>query len=470
VLLLGMALMLPFLAPIGMFLDGIVYAALSMNLANGIGDFWHLRINDSYFGRFVEHPPLGIMIQSLWFLGLGDHYLVEKLYGLVALLIAFVLIHRLWMTSLGARQTQPDVSAYWWLPIALLLVVPKWSWAYRNNLLEITLIPFCLITVLLHASGMQGGGVGRRVLVGVIAAVTTMSAFLVKGPIALFVLTAPLFVALIRPPPTARALAGYLSVYLVAVALGGAALWLHPPTAEMLDAYFHRHVYSSVDYSQGFCSDGECLYILGELFTMLSVPLVAGMVLLLFLRCRPSRGWWRPLLPAATGHMLIGISASFPIVLSTKQSSHYLLPSLPFYMLGLGLLLAAALSASDRVDRVLKRRPSPSFLLGVAILAVAVVVWSWSRVGTVRKSGEHHHDLDRIAEVTGQGRAIGIHPRLYTDWYLHNIAWRHYRIELDPEPEGQCWLLLDPPVDQAIRDDWKRVPLDTRRWQLYRRC
>lgn len=216
---------------------------------------------------------------------------------------------------------------------------------------------------------------------------TTVSAFLVKGPVALFVLTAPLFVALIRPPPTARALAGYLSVYLVAVALGGAALWLHPPTAEMLDAYFHRHVYSSVDYSQGFCSDGKCLYILGELFTMLSVPLVAGMVLLLFLRCRPSRGWWRPVLPAATGHMLIGISASFPIVLSTKQSSHYLLPSLPFYMLGLGLLLAAALSASDRVDRVLKRRPSPSFLLGVAILAVAVVVWSWSRVGTVRKSG-----------------------------------------------------------------------------------
>ena len=39
-------------------MDGLMYSAISKNLANGIGTFWNPYLSETLFPEFHEHPPL----------------------------------------------------------------------------------------------------------------------------------------------------------------------------------------------------------------------------------------------------------------------------------------------------------------------------------------------------------------------------------------------------------------------------
>ncbi|MEO1627822.1 MAG: hypothetical protein AAFV25_21920, partial [Bacteroidota bacterium] len=48
-----------------MFVDGLWYAAISRNLAQGQGSFWHPHFSALIFSEFHEHPPLVFGLQAL---------------------------------------------------------------------------------------------------------------------------------------------------------------------------------------------------------------------------------------------------------------------------------------------------------------------------------------------------------------------------------------------------------------------
>lgn len=471
VFLLGLTLLLPWLTPMGMFLDGIVYASLAMNLADGIGSLWALKLNDSYFANFVEHPPLGIALQVPLFWIFGDHYLVEKLYGLITLAVAAVLIRKHWLQATKHSTSKTiELWPFWWLPLGLWVLIPKWSWAYRNNLLDNSLLIFCLLTVWLQLRAFGSDCQRGRAVLAVVAATSTLSGFLIKGPVSLFVLTAPMFLWLIQPPAAKGVLFRTLAFYYGTIILGFAALWLYPASAETLAAYFERHIFSSLSHQDGFCTGGECLYIVSELLRLLILPIFATSIALFMLRRRMSSGWWRRSIQPALGYLAIGMSASLPIALSSKQSTHYLLPSIPFYLLALALVLSAALAqAGANLNTKLERRPSRRFLAVFSMLIVIVLVISLGRIGQIRKSQDYYHDLALVAEAVEAPVVVGIQPEMYNDWYLHNIAWRHHRIELNPDPERQAWLLLDSTLPSPDHADWDPQSLQTHRWKLYKR-
>ena len=74
VALLAAFLLLPSMATIGMFMDGTIYAAISRNLAEGVGTMWALHFSAGLFPVFREHPPLVFWLQSFFFRLLGDGY------------------------------------------------------------------------------------------------------------------------------------------------------------------------------------------------------------------------------------------------------------------------------------------------------------------------------------------------------------------------------------------------------------
>ena len=67
----------------GMFLDGITYAALAKNYAQGLGNFWNLHYCQTLYPEFHEHPPLAIVIQSWFFTLFGSSIYVEKIYSVL---------------------------------------------------------------------------------------------------------------------------------------------------------------------------------------------------------------------------------------------------------------------------------------------------------------------------------------------------------------------------------------------------
>ena len=98
----------PRLAHRGMFVDGVTYASIARNLAEGRGSFWSPAYTATLYPQFHEHPPLGFWLQSLWFRVFGDHLFVERLYALAVGLATACLIAAIWRQL---QQTPADASS-----------------------------------------------------------------------------------------------------------------------------------------------------------------------------------------------------------------------------------------------------------------------------------------------------------------------------------------------------------------------
>ena len=104
----------------GMFLDGIYYAMVARNLAEGYGDFWNPLLTDTLGSNFHEHPPLVFGIQSLFFKLFGDYHWVERLYSLLCFIGGGWLTVIIWK-KVGTKNIKP----YYWVPLLLWITVPK---------------------------------------------------------------------------------------------------------------------------------------------------------------------------------------------------------------------------------------------------------------------------------------------------------------------------------------------------------
>jgi len=82
----------------GMFMDGILYAIISQNVAHDVCGIWSLKITDSLYPHFNEHPPLVFALQSLFFKFLGNHYWVERIYSLTTVLVSAYLIVKIYQS------------------------------------------------------------------------------------------------------------------------------------------------------------------------------------------------------------------------------------------------------------------------------------------------------------------------------------------------------------------------------------
>ena len=131
----------------GMFMDGLLYADISRNLAAGLGSFWKPHLTQTLFNEFYEHPPLAFGLQSLFFSLLGDSIYVERLYSFLTYLIVGYLIVVIWSKFTGEKRTG-------WMPLFLWITTSGVAWAAANNMLENTMTVFVCCAVVFYLSSL----------------------------------------------------------------------------------------------------------------------------------------------------------------------------------------------------------------------------------------------------------------------------------------------------------------------------
>jgi len=461
-LLLAAFVLLPSMASVGMFVDGVMYAAISRNLADGLGSAWAPHFSEGLFPVFHQHPPLVFWLQSLFFRVFGDAYLTERVYDFCVMLATAGLMHGLWLTITRARELHA-LSAYWWVPLLLWVVVPKWSWAYRNNVLENTMTVFCLLSVLLVFGALRTSSAGKAVGFATAAAGSALLAFLAKGPVGLFVLVSPVLLVLATERRDWRQgmLTMAISAGVFSGFLGGLLAW--PEAREMFAAYWHNQVAGRAGISGA--EPGLIVELIKKLVPMLLV--LAG--LRLWVWRKPAAAWWKPVRQPAAALVAVGLSASLPLAVGDLDSAHYLVPALPFFALGFGLLGASMLhEAGERIRATLERRPGRLFTLVSGLAAAVILAESVGRIGEVRKNETYHDFLERVAAVTGKRRSLAVDAALYDDWYLHAVAQRHYRISLLPGMANAAWRLA--PARQDSPSGYRATEVASGNWVLQRRA
>ncbi len=468
----------------GMFFDGVTYATIARNMAAGVGSFWHPVFSGGAGADFHEQPPLAFWLESLWFRVFGDHYWVEKCYSATTVVLTGIVIVAIWRrlsrsllpegTSIANSQ-QPTANSLSWLPLCLWIALPGWAWIYENNMLENTLGLFAAIAVyaVLRADDWGWRSVGWTS----VAAAATLAAFLSKGPVGLFPLAAPLlmFFGPRRQPAWHGAVRMAALVGLFGV---GMTLLLRMPDAQhFLSTYFDRQVFASLAGAREHVSSALGRFdILVRIAGQIALPGAIAAILIAVARRKAPDISWRPaewLARPLAFALLVGLSASLPIVLSPKQSGHYAFPAYPFYCLAIACWclpavqrLSIAVNAAEAIAVDRRQRMIRAAAAVVILFAAVFTCCTWKRPA---RDKDVYYDTLVLVKTLPRAATVGLAPELADDWPLQNYLARWDEIETQIDPASPDWLLTSHRGEDSAPPGYEPVPMGLTRYRLFQR-
>lgn len=402
----------------GMFMDGVLYSAVSRNMALGNGTFWSPAFSKTMHTPFHEQPPFMLWFQSLFFNVFGtDNIYPERIYCLLFLLLT------VWAMAVLWKNITYDKTTTWW-PVLLFLIIPTISWGFINNVMENTMSLFDIVAVYFIYRYMSEENKTALLLPAV--AFTFLASFS-KGIPGLFPIAVPVLYSwsIERKILSKKAFTGGAVLLLSLIGIYFLLIQI-PEAKESYVLYFKSRFpnFPNTPHS----NTGNRLQLLQNLVQELAVPLglIAFLALANYLHKKPNY-ISKANMPKAWFLLLVALSASLPIMVSYEQRGFYLNTSMPYFAMAMAVAFAPLTNAFEGINH--------KFLNAFkGVLAVAFV----AGIGlTVVKAGQYKRDADRLKAIAAikklvpKGSIIYCNKSLWTDWSLHNYLQRFGEISLE---------------------------------------
>ena len=441
--LLGSVLFLPWILAPGMASDGMAYATIGRNLAEGRGTFWQPFFSQTLFPAFYEHPPIVFAIESLFYRILGDYLFVDKLYTFTCFILSGFLLVKIWQLVTG-----DSVNA--WLPLILWVAVPEVSYAYANNFLENTMGVFCFGSCYSLLYYFRNGNHKKWLIL--ISVLLIMLGTLSKGPFALFPIALPgIYWVAFRKISFAEALKCTI-LLVIGTLLCFSLLMLWPAARQNLLTYFSSQVIESIAGHRSL--PGNRFFVLNTLIyklkpIYLSIPFVflAGVV---FVKTKVAGQNYR----AALFFFLMALAITLPVLISPKQFEQYILCAYAFYA------LAGAALVSPFVDYWIKRFINPKRIVsGILNLTLVLAIISSVYFG-YKHPEDYIIDRDILKDVQNmqphllQNSVLYVGKNCDNEWPLRAVMYRRYHISIADESSGEEYFLAsgsNPPVPEGYK-------------------
>ncbi|GGM95670.1 hypothetical protein GCM10010967_31440 [Dyadobacter beijingensis] len=425
-----------------MFVDGLAYAAISRNMAQGFGTFWAPYFADSFWlnynnlcAFFCEHPPLMFGMQSMLFKIMGDTTAVENCYNALVLAATIVLITLIWR-QLFAHN--PSLKAQAWLPVLMWYSLRIVWWAVPNNMLDTTMAMFCLAACYTQTRALscKGNAIGHWIL----SSLFIFLACLTKGPVGLFPVAFPVLHYLVYKEKPKRVFGG-TAILTLTFALLLIITLAYPPANLLLTSYFEGQVMMAILQKREHAGEHWTAHF--YLLKMLLVNCIPHLIL--------TGGIWLiarlQIVKAALSdstkrtvflNLLIIMSIIGPMSVSIKQSDPYLMPLTPF---------VAILFAAVSVERIVLwcrqfRFQSRFVFITASVCCVIIMVYSlfnpaWDRMYEVSTD---------LARHIPAGRHIYLAPDISTSSELQTPLQRYARLSVAFDSTATRYTYLDDPA------------------------
>jgi hypothetical protein len=441
----------------GMFMDGVLYSAVASNLSKGIGGFWDPSFSPTLYPHFHEQPPLGLWLQSLFFID-GASRFPERMFDLCVFIATVAVVLVFWKSA--------KLRLGFW-PVLIWISIPTVQWGIVNNVLEQPMALFDLLSIFFIWKNFQKGAVPSVSYLS-LALVFLFLASFTKGIQGLFPLTAPLIFAFAYKKNTPSALLSSLALFLGIILCYALLLSISPSALESYKAYF-------LSRFDGFPNTRHAnteyrIVLLGKLFLELAIPL--ALISLVFLFTRNKDG--KPTdtdsnTPAlALSFFLIAVSASFPIMLSHEQRGFYLNTSMPFYALALACW---SYKWIQKVEHQFLSFPKLNIYLRNALvfsLLISLVGFIFC-INTPKRDAEKLADMAEIAKTIYPDKSLGVDPETWADWGLQNYCMRYHGISLDPDTSKHRWYLVPSEKLVPSSHSFEKIKLNTKVLHLHKR-
>lgn len=457
-----LALTLPVLIQDGMFMDAMLYTSVSHNLSLGIGTFWHPQFslyNIAGLKSFHEQPPLVFGIQALFFKVLGDSMYIERLYTFLTMLITSFLINKLWKEIFKEHLT---LLSYGWLPIILWITIPVCFWSYSNNMHENTMGIFSLSAVLIYYKNNRSGNqkFSSLVLVGFFVFLATLS----KGIPGFFPVTIPfLYWLSINRFPFKTVVYQTLIITLTPVFIY-LVLLLFPEANDSLTTYFFKRVLYRIN---DVPTVDNRFYILLRLLLELLPQIIITIIILFFIKTKATVKVIAGNKKLSFFFISVGIISSLPLMLTLVQKGFYFVPSLPFFAIGLSILIAPKIS--ELIDKInINSGKYKLFFLITTILFFVVSSFGVMQKGKYSREKVILEDVYAIGSIVPKLAVVSIPNSLWNDWSLQCYLARYYSISLEPNELMNFYIVEKNGIDTNLTC-YQKVNLKTQKYDLYKK-
>ncbi len=447
-ILVSLLLFIPYVFQKGMFLDGVTYAAISNNLSNNIGTYFKPVYSKVILNPFYEHPPFVFWIQSFFFKILGSSYFVERFYSLLTASITGYGVLLIWNLFFKSREHN-------WFVIFLWITIPIVFWSYSNNILENTLGLFTLFSVYFTIRFHKENKYKFLIL----ASFFIFFAFLSKGFVGIFpLLTSVLYMFFVTKKSTKKILENF-KLIIVFTILFLLSFFLFNDLRENVINYMYAQLIPSLQGKREITVNNR-FKIVVDLLLELTVPIL--ILLISYFTSKKKKIRYKK---ESLFFLLIGLSASIPLLISLKQRKFYLIPSFPFFILGFCLLIVPLLE--PRLKEFYKKRKIIVVINFLLVIALSVI--SFSLDGYSRDKNKIQ-DIEKIVNVVKKGEIISTSKSLNRNWQIVAYFLRKNYISLTSK-EGQAYYLKqkNEVLDSEIKDNFKEINLDLSLFNLYKK-
>lgn len=452
----------------GMSLDGTVYYSVALNLAHHIGTLWKPVFSQGLFPFFYEHPPLGIYFTSFFFKLFGSSIFVDKFHAFILVLLNMLFFIGLWATI-------PLKSSYRlvWLPLFCWLSVFANFNSIKNGYLEGTLTLFTYIAVILILKVLLSEK--KHGLLLLLAGLSMATAFFVNGPQALFPLGIPFLYWIVFKQTSSRVMVNQtLFLGMVLFSTIGLVL-LYPPAFENLKHYFLRQLMPILNGQDAANTKiWQRFYIFWMITREFLILLILTPVLLVaylksqklsFSQFKTSH-YSSETKPWLIFLVLVGLSASLPILVSSRQGGHYYLAAFPFFILIFAYILSPLFESwipKIKVESVIFKS-----CLGISVLLLITALGiNYYLAGKISPGRKLLKEVNAITQVVPPGSTISVPDSLYSNWDLHAFLYRYGNITL-MLGEGYPYFLdqKEAPLPSSI---YQRVPSSLTYFTLFQK-
>ncbi len=330
ILTFGLALLLlaPFYVQDGMFTDGIIYANISRNLAEGIGDYWQPLFSCASEKIFYEQPLFALWLQSFFFRFLGNSFFTERIYCAFTYIVACFSLFYFW------KILNPTQTKMAWLPIFLYTFTPLVFWSYRHNMLENTMLIFDLWAIIFFLKTTKNDIFLEKenILNLVLGTFFIFLSVLTKGLVGLFPLAFFGLAYLVYLQKIKYYLLQGVSISVLLVSYFALLFSIFPKSFYFFTQYVDIQLLRSLrGEREAYDSGGK--FLLLERLAQELIPMFLVAFLLVVIHYLITKKLFLKIQKEIILLVLIGFSASLPMLVSPKQHSYYLVPCFVYFTL-----------------------------------------------------------------------------------------------------------------------------------------
>lgn len=455
---LFLAIVSPMLLSDGMFMDGIYYATIARNWAEGLGTFWKPRFTDTLGNPFYDHPPLVFFLEGIFFKVMGDHYWVERIYSVLTHFVMGFLLWKIWI-----NVSEKKYHKLFWVPLLFWISIGKVTWSACNNLLENTLMLFTSLSILYLIKAVKN----NKPYLHLIAGAALFLGFLAKGFVTFFPLGFLFFYWLFNKKYSfLRLLKEY--IYLLAgLLLPFTFLYFFIPEGiEAIENYIRIQVVNSLENVQTVDSR---FFILRKFFQesliMIGITIVLHMLNRIYFKHKLD--FKKEQKTIIFTLVCVVFSGILPILISLKQSTFYINPVFPIAALIAGLIAVPIIFYL--LERIKWKSKGFSFFKVLSLLfGVISIVLVLLPANEVRRDKKRLSDIRAIIEEVGERNTIFLSPEISQEWSLHAYFYRYGHLSLHGEnPEKYTYMISGKGAQIDIPEGFKIYRNDLNELDLY---